>query len=176
MSNPPLSCRRAGPEDAAQIATVHVSSWRSAYINVVPFDLLAGLSVEVRKAGWEQILSSSDPRSATFVIEKEDKVVGFAHIGRAARLDPILNFGEIYSLYLLEEVWGQGGGSRLMQEVLLFMKWADYAKLQLWVLDGNDRANRFYERCGFKRDESEQGEKLEQLGDATIREIRYIYE
>ena len=174
MSKSSLVCRRAEPKDAAEIAKVHVASWRSAYKDLLPFDLLAGLSIDVRRAGWEQILKSSDPRSTSFVVEKEGKIVGFTHVGRAARVDRMMNWGEIYSIYLIEDVWGQGAGSRLMQQALYFLKWAEYDVVQLWVLDGNGRANQFYERCGFKLDDSEQGVKLEQLGDVTVREHRYL--
>ena len=95
MRNPPFTCRRAEPEDAAEIALIHVSSWHSAYRGLLPEELLAGLSIDVRRSGWAQILNAQDPQAMTIVVEHDGQMVGFCHAGRAREVDPSLNWGEI---------------------------------------------------------------------------------
>jgi hypothetical protein len=43
---------RACPDDAEAIARVHVDSWRTTYQGILPDEVLAGLSVERRRAFW----------------------------------------------------------------------------------------------------------------------------
>lgn len=45
--------------EAADIATVHVSAWQSAYEGMLPKDLLNNLSVERRSQGWLRVLQSA---------------------------------------------------------------------------------------------------------------------
>ena len=40
----------------------------------------------------------------------------------------------------------------------------------LWVLESNARARRFFEQCGWHVDD---GEKAEEFGDRTAREVAY---
>ena len=44
-----MKIRRATSSDAANIAKVHVDSWRTTYQNVLPTDFLESLSYEKRK-------------------------------------------------------------------------------------------------------------------------------
>ena len=44
--------RWATEADAREVAVVHVDSWRAAYANLIPSEVLAALSVEQRTAGW----------------------------------------------------------------------------------------------------------------------------
>lgn len=43
-----MQIRKATPSDAEGIARVHVESWKSTYINIVPEDFLKNLSYEKR--------------------------------------------------------------------------------------------------------------------------------
>lgn len=167
-------CRKADRKDAGDIAKVHVRSWQAAYRDLLPADLLDGLSVDVRRAGWEHILGSVQGRSATFVIEWNNEIVGFSHVDKAREVDADLNWALLVAIYVQEFAWGQGCGHRLMEASVEFMRWAEYDKAMLWVLDGNERAIDFYSKAGFRLDPSPQGKKLEQLGDVTVREYRYL--
>ena len=66
--------RRARVEDAAEIARVHVDSWRTTYAGLVPADHLASLSYERFEQNWlresndyrEGVKASSDRREPVF--------------------------------------------------------------------------------------------------------------
>ncbi|MER0477897.1 GNAT family N-acetyltransferase [Streptomyces sp. Edi2] len=67
-------------------------------------------------------------------------IVGFL----CGRRDEVSTLGP---MYLLDEVQGQGVGSRMMTA---FLAWAGGAPMRLWVTEYNERAVRFYERYGFR--------------------------
>ena len=97
------------------------------------------------------------------------KVVGFAGYG-AYRDDTLPDCGEVFAIYVLAAYHGQGIGYALMNAAI--EKLSAYKKIAVWVLKGNERAIRFYERCGFRFDGAE--EQI-MLGVPNI-ELRMIYE
>jgi len=50
------------------------------------------------------------------------------------------------------------------------MRELGFREATLWVLDGNERAERFYRIAGWRKDDAV---RTEQWGDATLREVRY---
>ena len=72
-------------------------------------------------------------------------VIGFVGYGDRGEESP--NAGEIFALYILSEYYGTGVGLKLMQAGLKEL--SAYLEVYLWVLKGNKRAIRFYEKCGF---------------------------
>lgn len=75
-----LTVRAAGPEDAAQVADVHVRAWQVAYRGLLPDDYLAGQRPDDRMARYT--LGSTDPgRPQTIVAVEQDTIRGFATTG-----------------------------------------------------------------------------------------------
>ena len=68
--------------------------------------------------------------------------------------------GEIYAIYLVPAAWDEGIGRQLMAAALDRLGEAGFDQVNLWVLDSNARARRFYEAGGWiadgaaKRDDS----------------------
>ena len=58
-------------------------------------------------------------------------------------------FGEIISLYFLPEYIGKGYGRLLLQAAGSELKKMGFDKVFLWVLEGNQNARHFYEKCDF---------------------------
>jgi hypothetical protein len=74
-----MPIREAGITDAATIARVHVDSWRTTYVGIVPIDYLAGLSYEQREEKWRRILSMPAGLECVYVAEDATgNVIGFA--------------------------------------------------------------------------------------------------
>ena len=91
------------------------------------------------------------------VAKDGDKVIGFVGYG-SCRDEDLPGTGEVIALYVLSEYYGKQVGHALMQAAL--EKLSGYGKIALWVLKGNDRAIRFYEKCGFRFDGTEKPIKL----------------
>lgn len=103
------------------------------------------------------------------VAKDGDKVIGFVGYGKY-RDDTLSDCGEVFSIYVLADYYGQKVGYELMNAA--FEKLTDYNKIAVWVLKGNERAIKFYMRYGFRFDGTEQEIKL----GTTNSELRMVFE
>ncbi len=149
-----MRVRPAEAGDLAAVAAVHVASWRAAYVGLIPQDFLDGLDVELRRRRWEEIRAGDTAPTAMLVLEDDaGTVIGFIHYGptRDDGGDPATT-GAVNALYLLERSWGVGGGRVLLGAAEDDLRRAGFRHATLWVLVGNERAYRFYERQLWRRD------------------------
>ena len=142
---------------------VHYKSWHETYTGLVDADYMESITLEkCTKAArrWpDNILVAKDG----------ERVIGF--VGCGAYRDEILpGYGEVFSIYVLQEYHGQKVGYALMNAAM--EKLSDSPKIAVWVLKGNDRAIRFYERFGFRFD----GGSAELMLGSPNTELRMIYE
>ena len=79
-----------------------------------------------------------------------EKVVGFVGYDKC-RYDDIVNAGEVVALYILLEYYDRKIGYELMNAAV--ERLGEYDRIVVRVLEGNERAIRFYERYGFRFDE-----------------------
>ncbi len=162
--------RTATPEDAPDIAEVHVRSWQGAYRDLVPGPYLAALSIPERTERWTSILSEAGPDGATFVALIDGRIVGFANVGRSRDDDAGEGTGELMSIYLLPEQVGTGLGRALLARAVDALRTSGFRAATLWVFESNARARRFYEAAGWSFD----GTRTSfELGGATLSEVRY---
>jgi ribosomal protein S18 acetylase RimI-like enzyme len=145
--------RDARPEDAAEVAGVHVRSWQVAYRGLLPDDYLDGLRPEERAARYT--FGSSDPHGPATVVACLDHVIcGFVTTGRSRDADTS-DMGEILALYVDPPSWDLGVGHRLMTDARVRLGQGHFTDAVLWVLVGNERAQRFYHRDGWGRDDGQ---------------------
>jgi GNAT superfamily N-acetyltransferase len=168
-----MEIRRALADDALGVATVHVRSWQATYKGLMPDPYLDQLDVERRRVGWERTIAEADwPRSGTLVAtEANGRIIGFAHVGpaRDGDGDPTV-VGELAAIYLLPDVWGSGVGRRLMVAAVNVLRDAGFVEAILWVLEGNERAQRFYDIGGWQLDGAT---KDVVIADMRLAEVRY---
>jgi GNAT superfamily N-acetyltransferase len=148
MSSPPgVTIRRAAPEDAEALAHLHIDVWDDAYTGLMPQGILDDRRAKVaeRVSRWREILGQNPD---VFLAEAEDGLIGFAAVGRGEDNDVDIDL-ELKSLYVRATWWGTGVGYALFETAL-----GDRAAY-LWVLASNARAIRFYERQGFRLDDTE---------------------
>jgi len=146
-----VKIRRARPEDAHAIATVHVRSWKTAFSGLLPQDYLDALRPEDRLGQWQEALSSS-PWPVVLVGEEAGRVVGFVAVAPSGDAGAGDDVGEVETVYLDPGAWGSGRGAMLLDAGLAELERAEFARATLWVLHSNERARRFYERHGWVAD------------------------
>ncbi|HEY4116399.1 MAG TPA: GNAT family N-acetyltransferase [Byssovorax sp.] len=144
--------REARPDDAAAIAVVHVTTWRAAYVGLIPQATLDALDVDARRASWGRILGAEAPPSRTAVCERGGEIVGFCSVGPSRDEGATDADGEIWALYVTPRAWSTGAGRELLAHGIALLAARGRRDVLLWVLDGNARAIRFYERAGFSLD------------------------
>jgi ribosomal protein S18 acetylase RimI-like enzyme len=147
-----ISVRPAVPADAEDIAGVHVRAWQAAYAGLLDDAILAGLSIAQRTVLWRERLPAEPPRTYCVAL-LDGVVVGFCTTLEPSRdSDAQPGTAEILSLNVDPSAWGSGAGQDLIDEALARLGAGGWTAVWLWVLDGNARAIRFYERNGFQLD------------------------
>lgn len=158
------------PSDANAVGAVHVRAWQAAYCGLLPDDYLKNLSVAERAAWWAQGLNRpSRPRSARLGAERDGRIAGFITVGPADG-DPASSAGEVYALNVDPDHWSCGIGRALLDAGLTHLRETGFADAILWVVPGNARARRFYERAGWQHDGASRRQPV--LG-VDVDEIRY---
>jgi len=85
-----LIIRDAEPEDAADIARVHVDTWRSAYRGILPASYLKSISSQHRAIAWARMLEvvEESETDITLLPEHDNDNVGFVPAGHLRDPDP----------------------------------------------------------------------------------------
>lgn len=129
-------------EEKDEKGCVHWQTWQETYKGLMPNDYLEKMTIDkcIEMAHrWPQ---------NTLLLKVDDKIVGFVCYGENAE-----GGGEIIAIYLLAEYQGRKLGYELMNAA--FAQMTDKKKVTLWVLKGNEKAIKFYERYGFLFDGTE---------------------
>lgn len=160
--------RDAVMEDAAAIARVQVDTWRSAYHNLVPSEVLDSLSYEKRTEYWSNVLSREVPDRMFLVAEEEaHDVVGFCVCG--VNTDQDSDFAaELYAIYVLEAHQGRGTGRSLFEMCRRWTSDRGMRSMIVWVLRDNPY-RRFYEAMGGEL----VSERVISIGEAELPEVAY---
>jgi ribosomal protein S18 acetylase RimI-like enzyme len=162
-----LSLRPAKPEDAAAVAGVHVRSWQVAYRGLLPDDYLDGLRADDRASHYTFGATEVGVPVTVVAIEHSD-ICGFVTTGPCRDADDP-GTGEVLALYVDPRVWGSGVGARLLAEARAHLEEQGYTQALLWVLVGNDRAQRFYSIDGWQPDG---GRRSDEVWGVVVDEVR----
>lgn len=139
--------RRVMVGDEKRLAYIQTESWKEAFREIVPADILAkctdiGRATEM----YKQLLEEN--KGNGYILELEEKPHCMAWWD-AARNRDMDGFAELICIHSLKDNWRKGYGKMMMKKVLDDVKRAGYSKIMLWVFDNNIRAIRFYEAFGF---------------------------
>jgi GNAT superfamily N-acetyltransferase len=84
---------------------------------------------------------------ARFVAERDGQVVGTVAGGSSG----FEGTAALTALWVDPKARGRGVGESLVNTVLDWAEHSGYGRVVLWVVDGNESAERLYRRTGFKR-------------------------
>jgi ribosomal protein S18 acetylase RimI-like enzyme len=170
------SLREARRGDELAVAAVHVRAWQEAYRGLIPAEFLDALDPRDRAARYT--FESTDPAAPTTVLAVEaggegtsgdpsltncgevrsgspevpsERIAGFVTFG-PSRDEDAQGVGEVYALYVDPDRYQGGVGRLLMAESRRRLRQSGFTAAILWVLQGNTRATRFYEREGWSPD------------------------
>ena len=136
----------AAREDAEAIAELHAESWRSAYRGLMPDSFLDGPVFEDRAALWAERMNAAqaERRFVCKAVDENGMMLGFACV----LLDEEPEWGALLdNLHVRADSKGSGVGYALFQAALDWVRRsAPGTNMHLTVLEGNERARRFYER------------------------------
>lgn len=134
-----MELRLAIPADSLAVARVHVRAWQAGYRGLLPDGYLDGLRPEDRAARYT-FGRSDGPRTTVAVVG--GAIAGFATIQGS----------ELCALHVDPDAWSSGVGRALIARARADLAATGVVEAHLWLLAGNARAQRFYERDGWASD------------------------
>ena len=139
--------RTVRPGDEERLAYVQTESWKAAFWEIVPAEILAECTaLEPAIAMYRRLLNEGFGNG--YLLELDGKAHCIAWWSEARDKDSA-GCAELICIHSLPENWRKGYGSAMMERVLTDVKKAGYETLVLWVFEKNTRAVRFYESFGF---------------------------
>jgi L-amino acid N-acyltransferase YncA len=156
---PRMTVRPATPADADAIAAIHVAGYEDAYRGLLPDAVLDVRTLELRRRVWGERLAREHGAEFTDVAEI-DGVVGAFHSGRGASAEECgaesSATGCWESLYTDPvHLGGSAGmllGFALHRQMLERMAALGFTDAVAFVVEGNDRARRFFLATGWALD------------------------
>ena len=144
-----ITIRLAVPDDAPDMAEVHMRSWEAAYKDIIPSDYIREKNAG-RPALWEKILCSDN--TTQYIIKKDGKTAGMLGMGASRDDDVSKDTYELMGLYLLPEYFRQGIGTQAMEFAFAKARSLEMKIMTVWLLEENLNAKMFYEKFGFVAD------------------------
>jgi GNAT superfamily N-acetyltransferase len=156
--------RPARPEDAAEIARIQLTTWRTAYRRMFPAHVLASLDEAYLARGWTEAIS--EPPSARHRVliaveqsESGNSVVGFAAGGPADEQalapeeKPLGDDIAAVTDLLVEPRWGRRGhGSRLLAATVDLWREDAFTAAVAWAYDADPAMRKFLTSTGWEPD------------------------
>jgi len=140
-----VNIRDAKLSEAAAIATLHATSWMSAYRGLLSDEYLDNNLEGERKKYWLEIMPTIKDNEFVLVAEQGGELVGFVAV-----LDqPDAGFDALVdNLHVRPDLKGRGIGSELLRAVGKRLLTTHRNSFYLFVLQGNTSAENFYLKKG----------------------------
>lgn len=169
-----VSVRIGWEDDAPAIADVQVQTWRRAYADLLPAEVLDQLDADAFAERWRDSLARpKDARHRVLVALDRATVTGFAATAPASDpdSDPVSD-GEIAELAVRPDATGRGHGSRLLQACVDTLRADRFATSVMWLASTDDECRRFLTSAGWAADGAHR--ELDLYGDGTVavRQVR----
>ncbi|HET9268695.1 MAG TPA: GNAT family N-acetyltransferase [Vicinamibacterales bacterium] len=158
----PFELREATANDVAELAALHVETFRETHGGGPP--------VSLRETQWQRILGANDANDFTFVVEDDShRLVGFARGTRHDGAVPGYQ-GELNKIYVLRRLQGHGLGRALVRRVADRFLTQGVTSMLLFG-DARSRSNGFYEHLRAVRLLSPEGEFHGGYGWPDLKEL-----
>lgn len=139
--------RRVKIGDEESLAYVQTESWKEAFKEIVPADLLSKCTeIEHTTAMYKKLLE--EKKGNGYLLELDGKPHCIAWWD-ATREEDMPGYAELICIHSLKANWHKGYGSLMLEQVLDDVKKAGYSQIMLWVFEDNERAIKFYKAHGF---------------------------
>jgi GNAT superfamily N-acetyltransferase len=169
--------RPAEPSDAAEIARIQLVTWRAAYRDLLPAEVLDALDSDEAEATWRHTIEQGPAR--VFVATEGRWHVGFVAAGVSPQDDsagadgtptPDADQVALVSTLLVEPRWGRRGhGGRLLAAAGEAMRADGLARGISWVAEQDKASLAFWDRVGWKADGTV---RTLDAGGRPLREVR----
>jgi GNAT superfamily N-acetyltransferase len=166
--------RTAQPDDVAEIARIHRDTWRTAYQDLLPAEVLQAIDVDETAPAWAEAVG----RGQVFIATEATWTVGFcvagiAPEGEVAHADGSLPADAATTALvsvLVEPRWGRRGhGGRLLATAAHHLREAGATRGIAWVPEADQASIGFYGKADWAADGTV---RTLDAGGRPVREIR----
>ncbi|NEC89852.1 GNAT family N-acetyltransferase [Streptomyces sp. SID12501] len=171
--NDPILVREMTLDDCDRVPGIRIRSWQHAYKGLMPQPYLDALSVTEDAERRRTFFVRAGSEVVDLVAERAGEVIGWACHGPYRDGEIRTDDAELYAIYVDTGQFGAGVGQALLREAVRRCADAKHPRMLLWVLKGNGRARRFYERAGFAADGAEEPFDVDGV---AVPEVRYVRE
>jgi GNAT superfamily N-acetyltransferase len=152
-----VSVRPARADDIAEIARIHVDTWRWGYRDILPAAALDALSVEAATDAWgDAVAAPPSPRHHVFVAQEQTFRVGFVAVSPADELedtDPEPLTTVAIGPLLVEPRWTRRGhGSRLLAAAIDTARADGMTRAIAWLPQADTTSQEFLSSAGWAPD------------------------
>ena len=152
-----VSVRPAVAGDASEIARIQIDTWRTAYGDILPEPVLAGLSLAAAEESWTQAITAApSARHRVLVAMEQQWRVGFVAFGPAEAFEPddpepdtTIAVGPV----LVEPRWGRRGhASRLLAATVDLARQDGMTRAVAWIPEQDVASRDFLVSTGWAPD------------------------
>lgn len=169
--------RTATEADVPEIARIQLTTWQSAYAELLPVDVLAALDVEQAEVTWRETVAHGP--ATVYVAVEGSFTVGFCVAGPAPAdevaaadgtvPDDAAAVGLVGALHV-EPRWGRRGhGGRLLGTAAAALLAAGAHRGVCWIPEADEVTRKFYGRAGWAPDGTA---RTLDAGGQPLRELR----
>lgn len=138
-----------GLDDAEEITRLHRRAAQNGFAHIFPAEAPPP-PFEDDLSRWQFWLGPDrDQGRHAYMVQMDGCVVGVVLAGPDPDPDP--NIGHLSRLYVDPDRWGAGLGTALHPAAVADLAERGFPAATLWVLEGNVRARRWYERLGWSQ-------------------------
>jgi GNAT superfamily N-acetyltransferase len=169
--------RPAVPADAAEIARIQLETWRAAYQDLLPAEVLDALDPAEAEATWRHTIEQGPAR--VFVAAEGQWHVGFIAAGASPQDEsadadgtpvPDADHVALVATLLVEPRWGRRGhAGRLLAAAATAMRRDGLARGVSWVAEADQASLAFWNRAGWSSDGTV---RTLDAGGRPLREVR----
>ena len=164
------SIRSATLRDAKTIASIHSSVSEALEAKLVPAEFFKPQSIDASLTFWREAIEYAEPQVQVAVTD-DNTIVGFVGYDRSRDQGSKPTVGEIWAIYVLPAYWSTGAGLALWDAARDGLIEEGCTKVTAWVPLAYERALRFHDMAGFKREMTTIKTVL--VGLTRIEEIRF---
>lgn len=143
-----ISIRKAELGDEKILAYIQTESWKAAFADILsPEELERCTNLQKAEQMYHSVLRREGCNMAIAFAENQPHCIAAWGKNRCDLGDTV---GELICIHSLQNNWGKGYGSAMMEYVLDQLQQAGFKSVILWVFEANTRARKFYEKHGFE--------------------------
>ena len=142
------SIRPAHEGDLPAISEIHVRSWQSAYVGIVPDQILQAKDVPAHETMWRGMLGRY-PGNLLVAVDERASVLGFSYVAAVTdQPDDLPYDGRVYALHVGPHLKRQGIGSQLFDAAIDRLRDLRCGSIIVWTFKELAPSRRFYEQHG----------------------------